>query len=331
MEGVGSSKGVCTNKLLKSQRLMMLVSCFGMQRAGYFAGWSLPSGLRSIWFVPEGLSTTSESPGAELPGKCSSPLGFPRRRSAPTATRGLHFPRCFALRGGGGLPWRRAPGRAGGGGSGRPCARGRGRASVRPGPGHVRVRTPPPPPPPQPRPGPPPIMGSILSRRIAGVEDIDIQANSAYRYPPKSGEWPPRLQPWPRPGLLPRARTARRAGWSAWAAGSGQRGLAAGPAAEGGLGALLSPAALPAASLSGAPRDLHPDPGARVGPALTAAARPGDLGSVSSPLRAARSHGCTPGRHSIGNLPKDQVRFWGAQLARTTPCPALCLRLQSGH
>lgn len=33
-------------------------------------------------------------------------------------------------------------------------------------------------------------MGSILSRRIAGVEDIDIQANSAYRYPPKSGEWP---------------------------------------------------------------------------------------------------------------------------------------------
>lgn len=33
-------------------------------------------------------------------------------------------------------------------------------------------------------------MGSILSRRIAGVEDIDIQANSAYRYPPKSGELP---------------------------------------------------------------------------------------------------------------------------------------------
>uniref|UniRef100_A0A3Q3FDB8 E3 ubiquitin-protein ligase n=1 Tax=Labrus bergylta TaxID=56723 RepID=A0A3Q3FDB8_9LABR len=29
-------------------------------------------------------------------------------------------------------------------------------------------------------------MGSILSRRIAGVEDIDIQANSAYRFPPKS-------------------------------------------------------------------------------------------------------------------------------------------------
>uniref|UniRef100_A0ABI7WGE1 E3 ubiquitin-protein ligase n=1 Tax=Felis catus TaxID=9685 RepID=A0ABI7WGE1_FELCA len=31
-------------------------------------------------------------------------------------------------------------------------------------------------------------MGSILSRRIAGVEDIDIQANSAYRYP-KSGNY----------------------------------------------------------------------------------------------------------------------------------------------
>ncbi|XP_051024398.1 E3 ubiquitin-protein ligase MGRN1 isoform X8 [Acomys russatus] len=32
-------------------------------------------------------------------------------------------------------------------------------------------------------------MGSILSRRIVGVEDIDIQANSAYRYPPKSGNY----------------------------------------------------------------------------------------------------------------------------------------------
>ncbi|XP_038618476.1 E3 ubiquitin-protein ligase MGRN1 isoform X2 [Tachyglossus aculeatus] len=32
-------------------------------------------------------------------------------------------------------------------------------------------------------------MGSILSRRMAGVEDIDIQANSAYRYPPKSGNY----------------------------------------------------------------------------------------------------------------------------------------------
>lgn len=57
-------------------------------------------------------------------------------------------------------------------------------------------------------------MGSILSRRIAGVEDIDIQANSAYRYPPKSGEWP------------------RRTG----AAGLGSRS-----SSEGGLGALLGP------------------------------------------------------------------------------------------
>uniref|UniRef100_A0A8B9KGC2 E3 ubiquitin-protein ligase n=1 Tax=Astyanax mexicanus TaxID=7994 RepID=A0A8B9KGC2_ASTMX len=32
-------------------------------------------------------------------------------------------------------------------------------------------------------------MGSVLSRRIAGVEDIDIQANSAYRYPPKTGNY----------------------------------------------------------------------------------------------------------------------------------------------
>ncbi|OXB60045.1 hypothetical protein ASZ78_000948 [Callipepla squamata] len=34
-------------------------------------------------------------------------------------------------------------------------------------------------------------MGSLLSRRIAGVEDIDIQANSAYRYPPKSAPHEP--------------------------------------------------------------------------------------------------------------------------------------------
>uniref|UniRef100_A0A8B9CZ10 E3 ubiquitin-protein ligase n=1 Tax=Anser brachyrhynchus TaxID=132585 RepID=A0A8B9CZ10_9AVES len=37
--------------------------------------------------------------------------------------------------------------------------------------------------------GPAAAMGSLLSRRIAGVEDIDIQANSAYRYPPKSGNY----------------------------------------------------------------------------------------------------------------------------------------------
>uniref|UniRef100_A0A8C5PLZ3 E3 ubiquitin-protein ligase n=1 Tax=Leptobrachium leishanense TaxID=445787 RepID=A0A8C5PLZ3_9ANUR len=32
-------------------------------------------------------------------------------------------------------------------------------------------------------------MGAVWGRRIAGVEDIDIQANSAYRYPPKSGNY----------------------------------------------------------------------------------------------------------------------------------------------
>ncbi|XP_075422445.1 E3 ubiquitin-protein ligase MGRN1 isoform X2 [Ascaphus truei] len=32
-------------------------------------------------------------------------------------------------------------------------------------------------------------MGMVWGRRIAGVEDIDIQANSAYRYPPKSGNY----------------------------------------------------------------------------------------------------------------------------------------------
>ncbi|OCT58247.1 mahogunin ring finger 1, E3 ubiquitin protein ligase S homeolog isoform X1 [Xenopus laevis] len=32
-------------------------------------------------------------------------------------------------------------------------------------------------------------MGAVWGRRMAGVEDIDIQANSAYRYPPKSGNY----------------------------------------------------------------------------------------------------------------------------------------------
>lgn len=61
---------------------------------------------------------------------------------------------------------------------------------MRPALGHVGVRTPQPSPLPLDRPAEPRTMGSILSRRIAGVEDIDIQANSAYRYPPKSGELP---------------------------------------------------------------------------------------------------------------------------------------------
>lgn len=49
-------------------------------------------------------------------------------------------------------------------------------------------------------------MGSLLSRRIAGVEDIDIQANSAYRYPPKSGE----ARRWLRP---PPPRPSARGGF----------------------------------------------------------------------------------------------------------------------
>lgn len=59
-------------------------------------------------------------------------------------------------------------------------------------------------------------MGSLLSRRIAGVEDIDIQANSAYRYPPKSGEArasvrrPPPLAPPPRPSAQAPAGTPPR-------------------------------------------------------------------------------------------------------------------------
>lgn len=59
-------------------------------------------------------------------------------------------------------------------------------------------------------------MGSILSRRIAGVEDIDIQANSAYRYPPKCGEWRTRAPTAWRP-----AGRARRAGGGALLAGVG--------------------------------------------------------------------------------------------------------------
>lgn len=61
--------------------------------------------------------------------------------------------------------------------------------------------------PPASHPGPPRTMGSILSRRIAGVEDIDIQANSAYRYPPKSGE-----RPAPTPGADGEARACLAAG-----------------------------------------------------------------------------------------------------------------------
>lgn len=40
-----------------------------------------------------------------------------------------------------------------------------------------------------PRPlSPGPAMGALTSRQNAGVEEVDIPANSVYRYPPKSGE-----------------------------------------------------------------------------------------------------------------------------------------------
>lgn len=32
-------------------------------------------------------------------------------------------------------------------------------------------------------------MGAIASRQSAGVEEVDIGVNHAYRYPPKSGQW----------------------------------------------------------------------------------------------------------------------------------------------
>lgn len=42
-----------------------------------------------------------------------------------------------------------------------------------------------------PRPlSPGPAMGALTSRQNAGVEEVDVPANSVYRYPPKSGEPP---------------------------------------------------------------------------------------------------------------------------------------------
>lgn len=93
-----------------------------------------------------------------------------------------------------------------------------------------------------PQPGLPCTMGSILSRRIAGVEDIDIQANSAYRYPPKSGE---------RPAPTPGADGEERAGLGGWRGGQGPP--ARGPPRRRGWGALLGPPAVPP---PGGPRAL---------------------------------------------------------------------------
>lgn len=164
-------------------------------------------------------------------------MGLPRGRRAASARRGLHFPRCLSA---GGAEGRRGVGPEAepGVGARRPSARGCGRVSVRPGPGHDCVR-PPQLPLSQPRPSPPRTMGSILSRRIAGVEDIDIQANSAYRYPPKSGEVLSRPRPW--------AQTARR-------------GLGRGPLRGGWIRSSGRPAGPSAAALPGAPRAPPPGP-----------------------------------------------------------------------
>lgn len=118
-------------------------------------------------------------------------------------------------------------------------------------------------------------MGSILSRRIAGVEDIDIQANSAYRYPPKSGERParPRARGRARPGAQrgvgrarPRGAPRRRA--------VGSTGPAAVPTPHRpGLRATSTQ------TVGGAPGSRVPAPSPP--PRLL---RRGDLGSVASPL-----------------------------------------------
>lgn len=109
-------------------------------------------------------------------------------------------------------------------------------------------------------PGPPALlaaaMGSLLSRRIAGVEDIDIQANSAYRYPPKSGEGrgatplsagsgegdgpsPGPVTPG-RPEGDRRSRGRCRGGWAAGFPGEGVAGVPVTGRAEGGPGLLLA-------------------------------------------------------------------------------------------
>lgn len=92
-------------------------------------------------------------------------------------------------------------------------------------------------------------MGSILSRRIAGVEDIDIQANSAYRYPPKSGE-----RPAPTPGA------------DGLAAGGVGKALPLRALRAGVGGGLCLAHGPPCLFPPGAPRALALDPGACVGP-----------------------------------------------------------------
>lgn len=152
------------------------------------------------------------------------------------------------------------------------------------------------PPRPRPRPGPLRTMGSILSRRIAGVEDIDIQANSAYRYPPKSGE-----RPSPAPGALCETRTWRRAGRAG-------RSSSAPSAQESGWGTLLGarPSLRPPC-----PEILAPSirtPGPAWGRGLTASSRLGDLESTTSPLSSSAPSSAHWG--DSRETPRPGVRFW---------------------
>lgn len=168
------------------------------QRSPVAAPPSMSRARRSNRSLSQRRSTTPAGPT-----RCILGVVVPRRRSsaaAPAAGR----PKDYISRGAAGSQGQAAVasdlGLSRGWARGRGArGRGRGRASLPPawaGPGHARVRT-------RSHPGPPgrrATMGSILSRRIAGVEDIDIQANSAYRYPPKSGE-PERPARSPGPGI----------------------------------------------------------------------------------------------------------------------------------
>lgn len=247
MEGLGSLEGsICKQIIRRLKRTLVL----GRQRGGTVCdvvGGSSP--LSGPFGLSRGASQPAcpPGPGEEHPRKCSS------RRASRAAARRPRRRGDFISRM---PPGRGAEGRRGVGpraepgvGARRP-RRPRLWASVRVvwfGPcsreddAAARVQT---------RPGPPRTMGSILSRRIAGVEDIDIQANSAYRYPPKSGERPaPAL---PRPQARPRGPSGR-------------------------VGALLGPELRAHSTRT---------PGRGWGAGLAALARPGDLGSVTSLLRA---------------------------------------------
>lgn len=182
--------------------------------------------------------------------------------------------------------------------------RGRGQASVWPGPGHVRVRTPLSPP--ASHPGPPRTMGSILSRRIAGVEDIDIQANSAYRYPPKSGE-----RPAPTPGADGEARAGRRVGRA--------RPSRPGASAQEWVGGSARPASPPPPHCPELCAPSTWTPGHAWDPGVTVSSRLGDLGSVTSPLSAPASSSAHWG--DPRETPRAAVRCAELRWRRVRPVP----------